>query len=238
MQASDPINIVGFEVVVDGQKVTPSVQAKAVSLGVDVTALLQKYNLPLTLIMADDEAQKKFYDDLSRLPAPALAELQRYGVISVSDQGPGKPPDVNPQWTTNITFYWLQKFPAGKTIEITHKYRPVPRVFFTSVDELAKGDLHKNYCPNKAFLADAKFAEKAGALQGTELRYVLKTARNWSGPIGKFNLTIDKEDARLPITTCFDGLQAKSLTLLTATKENFSPDDDLDFLLLETIKSQ
>ena len=52
IDAADPINFIGFEVTVDGKTVTPSVQARASSLGVDITALLLKHHLPLTTIMA------------------------------------------------------------------------------------------------------------------------------------------------------------------------------------------
>jgi hypothetical protein len=237
IQAADPINFINFEVAVDGKTVTPSVQARATSLGVDITALLLKHHLPLTTIMANDDAQTKFYDDLGRLPAEALSELERYGAITRADGGPGKPPDVNPQWTTDITFYWLQKFPAGKTIEVTHKYRPVPRVFFTSSEEMATAEMRKRYCPDNSFLNAAEAAQKTGALQGVELRYIVKTARNWSGPIGQFALTIDKEDPKSLLSTCFDGLKKTGPTSFAATKKDYSPDDDLGVVLLDVVKS-
>lgn len=114
---------------------------------------------------------------------------------------------MNPQWTTDITFYRLQNFPAGKTIEVTHKYRPVPRFFFKSSDEIAGAEMRKSFCPDNSFLNAAKAAQKTGALQGVELRYIIKTARNWSGPIGQFTLTIDKEDPKSLVSTCFTGLK-------------------------------
>jgi len=237
IHASDPVNFIDFEVTVEGKKVTPSVQAKATSLGLDITPVLLKYHLPLTTIMPNDEAQAKFYENLNRLPSDALAELERIGAITLSDNGAGQPPDVNPQWTANITFYWSQKFPAGKTIEVTHKYQPVPRIFLTSSEELAKTDIRKDYCPDRAFLAAAKAAEKKSTLQGTELRYIIQTARNWSGPIGRFTLTIDKENSDSLISTCFTGLEKKSPTTFTATKENFRPDKDLGVLLLDAVKA-
>ena len=237
IQAADPVNFINFEVTVDGKAVTPSVQARATSLGIDITALLLKYHLPLTTIMANDDAQTKFYDDLGRLPAEALSELEHYGAITHSDAGPGKPAYVEPKWTADITFYWFQKFPAGKTVEVTHKYRPVPRVFFTSSKEIGSGELRKDYCPDNAFLGAAKALEKAGALQGVELRYVLKTARNWSGPIGQFTLTVDKEEPRSLVSTCFSGLRKIGPTSFAATKENFSPDEDLGVVLLEAVKA-
>jgi hypothetical protein len=237
IQANDPINFINFEVTVDGKTVTPTVQARATSLGVDITPVLLKYHLPLTTIMPNDDAQTKFYDDLGRLPAEVLSELEHYGAITRSDIGPGKPPDVQPQWTTDITFYWFQKFPAGRTIEVTHRYRPVPRVFLTSSKELADADLRKSYCPDDAFLNAARAGEKAGVLQGVELRYVIRTARNWSGPIKRFTLTIDKEDPKSLVSTCFTGLKKTGPTSFTVTKENFSPDDDLGLVLLTPAKT-
>ncbi len=240
IHASDPINFIGFEVTVDGQKITPSIQAKAMSLGVDITDALLKYHLPLTTIFADDDAQSKFYDNLNRLPAATLSELVRVGAVTVTDQGAGLPPNVEPKWTTNITFYWFQKFPAGKTIEVTHKYRPVPYNFLTSSEELGNADTRKSYCPEPAFLRAAKAWDKTGGggMKGAGLHYIVHTARYWFGSIGRFNLTIDKENPKSLVASCFKGLQSTGPTTFAASRDNYSPDDDLGVLLVDAAKTE
>jgi len=237
VDAPDPINVVGFEVWVDGRRIRPSVEAKAWSNGVDVTAILLKHHLPLTTMFPNDVARSRFYGDLRRLPEAALRELERHGAIARFKGDPGQPVDVNPQWTTNITFYWRQTFPAGRTVEIRHAYRPVSRHFFTDVSEIESGGMRTKYCPDQAFLAAARARARQGTLSGVELRYVLGTGRNWAGPIGRFTLTVDKQDPKAVVSTCFAGLRRTSDTTFTSTKLNFRPKDDFGFLLLTTVKA-
>lgn len=237
IDAPDPINVVGFEVWVDGRKINPSVEAKASSKGVDITAILVKDHLPLTTMFPNDAARNRFYDGLRRLPEADLSELERYGAISRFKSDPDQPADINPQWTTNITFYWRQTFPAGRTVEIRHAYRPVPRYFFTDVSEIKSGGMRAKYCPDQAFLAAARAKARQGTLSGAELRFVLKTGRNWAGPIGRFTLTVGKQDPKAIVSTCFEGLRRTSNASFTSTRLNFWPKDDLGFLLLTVVKA-
>lgn len=233
--SADPVNFIGFEVMVDGHPVTPMVEARAVSMGVDVTKLLQKYDLPLTTITADHEARVRLNARMRDLPAEARRELERYGVMdwqSIWDKD--NKPDANPRWTTHITFYWLQTFPAGRTIEVTHRYRPVPRRFIASTEEIRTSKLRETYCADAAFIRGVAAQEKAaGNLMGTELHYIISTAQNWSGPIKKFSLTIDKGSADKLASTCFKGLKKTGSTTFSVVKEDFWPQDDLGVLLID-----
>ena len=77
---NDPVNVMDFQVTVDGKKVEPSVEVKATRFGVDVTDVLKRYNIPLTMA-GGDEASAAAYDRLNALPEDARRELERYGVI-------------------------------------------------------------------------------------------------------------------------------------------------------------
>ena len=77
---NDPVNVMDFQVTVDGKKVEPSVEVRATRFGVDVTDVLKRYNIPLTMA-GGDEASTAAYDRLNALPEDARRELERYGVI-------------------------------------------------------------------------------------------------------------------------------------------------------------
>ena len=238
IHAADPANPLAFKAASDGKPIDVKVEARSTALGVDVSALLAKNHLPPTTIFADDATQQKFYDSLEKLPKETLDELARYGAVSVSRGKNGEATDVNPLWTTSIVYYWMQRFPATKSTEITHDYQPAPRDFFADVAELASPAMAKAYCPDAAFLATARAWEKQGGLSGKEVRFVLKTGRNWLGPIGRFRLTFDKLDANAIVSTCFKGLRKTGPTTFAGSLDNFSPDDDLGFLVLSLFKSE
>lgn len=235
IHSADPVNFIGFEVVADGAPVKPLTEMRAISLGVDVTKLLEKHGLPLTTITADRDARDRLNERMRNLPTEARRELEAFGVmdwLSTSDRN--DPPDANPRWTTSLTYYWMQTFPAGRTVDIRHRYRPVPRSFFSSMDEIKSARMRKAYCVKDDFIHAARNKEKAiGALMGVELRYILSTAGNWSGPIQKFSLTIDKGKSETLVSSCFEGLRSNGQTTLTATRDNFQVGDDLGVLLLD-----
>ena len=236
IDSADPINFIDFRVTAGGQPVVPQVEAKATAVGVDITPILAKWNLPVTTILPPDPAVRDlFWERMRTLPEEALADLERRGAITRSRDATGKTTDVNANWTASITFYWYQRFPSGQTIEITHEYRPVPRSFFTTVEELTNPEMTKRYCPDAGFVAKAKEMATRGTLSGVELRYIVQTANNWWGPIGRFSLSVDKEDPKYVLSTCLQGLARSGPTVFSVSKPNWSPDADLGMLLLETV---
>lgn len=237
IDSDDPINFIDFRILVDGRPVEPKVEARARAMGVDVTDLLGRLGLPLTTVLPrDDAARTRFWERLRTLPEDGLAELERRGAIARSRDDAGKTTDVNPIWTASITFYWFQTFPAGRTIEIVHRYRPVPRDFMTGMDEIAGPDAKKRWCTDASFLATAREMAAKGQLVGVDLRYVVRTAANWWGPIGRFTLTVDKESPDVFLSTCLSGLQKVGPTTFRLEKPDFMPSDDIDLLFLKSVK--
>jgi Domain of unknown function (DUF4424) len=53
--------------------------------------------------------------------------------------------------------------------------------------------------------------------------------------IGRFVLTIDKEDPQLLSSTCVEGIKRTGPTTFGVTKLNYRPSEDISVLLLETI---
>jgi hypothetical protein len=69
-----------------------------------------------------------------------------------------------------------------------------------------------------------------------DVRYILKTGRNWKGPIGKFKLTVDKGSPANLVSFCADGVKKTSPTTFTVEKTNWEPDRDLSVLVLQSIQ--
>jgi hypothetical protein len=232
LQGNDPINVIDFQVMVNGQRVEPSVEAKATRFGVDVTDVLKRHGIPLTMRDGDNLNQ-----GLDSLPAEARRELERYGVIDWnSTVGANNKPSANVHWDTRIIFYWFQTFPAGRTIEVTHRYRPVPRQFFFSNNDLASAEKQKAYCIDPAFARSARSRIQQSpqtALSGYELKYVLTTARNWMGPIQKFRLTVEKSSPDALVSLCATGIRRETPTSYALTLENYSPAEDMKVLFVE-----
>ncbi len=242
VQGRDPVNVMDFEVTVDGKKVDPSVEIKATRFGVDVTDVLKRYDIPPTMIASGEGSGNALNDRLDDLPQEARAELERYGVIDWNTtSGAEDKPLANTHWDTHIAYYWFQTFPAGRTIEVTHRYKPVPRSFFFSKEDLAAPETRKLYCLDQAFTSAAQNALKQSPqdiLAGTELKYVLVTAGNWLGPIQKFRLTLQKPSEKALVSLCATGIKRTGPTTFTLSAEDYAPESDLNILFVEPLREQ
>jgi hypothetical protein len=237
LQGKDPINVMDFQVTVNGQRVEPSVEVKATRFGVDVTDVLKRHGVPLTMRDGDNLNQR-----LDSLPAEARRELERYGVIDWNSTGAANnKPSANVHWDTRIIFYWFQTFPAGRTIEVTHRYRPVPRQFFFSNHDLASAEKQKAYCIDPAFARSARSLiqqSSQATLSGYELKYVLTTARNWMGPIQNFRLTVEKSSPDALVSLCATGIKRASPMSYVLALENYSPAEDMKVLFVEPVSEE
>lgn len=238
LHGQDPINVMDFQVTADGQRIEPSVEVKATRFGVDVTAVLKRHDIPLTMLPGSGKADA-LNERLNNLPAEARNELDRYGLIDWNSMfGANNKPLANTHWNTHVTFYWFQTFPAGRTIEVTHRYRPVPRQFFFSDDDLASAENQKVYCIDSAFARSARTRIQQASqhvLAGYELKYVLTTAGNWMGPIQKFRMTVEKSSPDTLVSLCGTGIRRASQTSYVLSQENYSPGADLQVLFVEPL---
>ena len=239
LHGHDPVNVMDFQVTVDGQRVEPSVEVKATRFGVDVTEVLRRHGIPPT--MRTQDADDALRDRLDNMPADARRELERYGVVDWSTTfGAANKPLANVHWETQITFYWFQTFPAGRTIEVTHRYRPVPRHFFLIAEELGSAERQKAYCLDPDFVRAARTRIQASPqkmMLGYELKYVLVTAGNWLGPIQRFQLTVEKAAPDSLVSLCAKGLRRASPTSFVVSRENYAPEEDLRVLFAEQVEA-
>jgi hypothetical protein len=233
--SDDPLNFVDFRIVVDDKPIHPSVEQKAIYKGRDVTAIVKSAGLPVNIVVGQN------YQRMDKLPPAQRKKLIAAGIAEYDgDNGIAK-------WTIQTRFYWSQHFPAGKTVVVEHTYRPIiGEAFFTDLDLTPKtGSVDdgwkKPYCMDDKTLSAIAALLKArkapnqneGMLNAQSVAFVLKTANNWKGGIGRFHLTIDKLKPSNILSLCWGGdLKRTGPTTYEAVRENFAPASDLNFVVL------
>jgi hypothetical protein len=231
---TDPVNFVDFSVSVDGKPVTPILEARALLNGQDITDYLSAKNLKFSFF-ADG-----FNDALIKADPALRKELMARGIAQYDEYD-----NVYPQWLDRTAFHWDQVFPAGKTVIVEHRYKPVAGQFYVSKYSLGPNDDElKPYCvddPTREALwkrikeRSTKGGEEPddGLLMATAVDYILTTANNWRGPIGKFRLTIDKGAPATLLTLCIDGIKKTGPTTFVLEAENYVPKADLRLLIVK-----
>lgn len=227
----------------DAPYVPPPASAEYDAPGEDITDTLTGLGIPLSLnpsvIMAA----------LDKLPADKVKELEAKGLAAkgTEDNGPDMRWDIG--WAIGVRHYWDQTFPAGAEVKISHKYKAWPSggLFYwydwtkptADWETDPNGDDKKKYCIDEgtAKAIDAALPadpDAGGAHHGTafNIQYVLTTAKTWKGPIGKFKLTLDKAAEKNVISACVDGLAKAGPTSFSVEKANYTPDKDLEILVV------
>jgi Domain of unknown function (DUF4424) len=233
-----------FTTTVDGRPVTYDVVEQALSKGADITARIVGLGLPVNPVSEDGGLGK---------PAEVLPEAERQKLIdeellSAQEYDPGDGPKFRyyAGWDYRLTVTRKQVFPAGKTVAVSHRYKPLAggSVGGNFDVRYRKEDFVKEkiarFCVDKAWLA--AFDKKRRLLKGPEpsqfysevwLGYVLKSGANWKGPIKDFRLVVDKGKASSLVSFCGKGVKKISDTQFEMRKSNFEPKEDLNVLILE-----
>jgi hypothetical protein len=237
----DPRNFVGFKAIVDGRPVAVTVEQRAFLKGKDVTPQLAAAGAVINPVT------DRGYDKLAALPPEKKKALIAAGLA----EGDGAN-EFYPQWTVKTKFYWTQKFPARKRVVIEHSYQPVTgQSFFTTAyhtrpEKNLFGDL--DYCIDErtwATLAARTGGAAGDPSEGTRLMstyetsYILSTAANWQGPIGRFHLTLDKLKADNILSLCWDGdLKKTGATTFEFNAVNYAPKRDIAMIVFENAGPQ
>ena len=229
----DPVNFVGFKAAVDGRAVSFKVEQRAFVKDKDVTSLLRSMGLPVNPVAGDG------YRRYEKLP------LAKRKLLLDARAAEGDADEFVPQWVVRTKFYWTQHFPAHKSVLVEHSYQPVTGQSFFGKSNLAdKGSMDtRDFCidaPTKAKIAamsDARLKAKADNgeyLNAYRTDYILSTASNWNGPIGRFHLTLDKIKPDNVLSLCWDGaLKKTGPTTFEDMRANFAPTRDIHMLVLE-----
>jgi hypothetical protein len=238
----DPVNFLGFRTTVDGEPVEAKVQQRVSALGVDQTALLQGLGVPLA--PQSQEAR----DALDKLPQETWDRLISLGLAAPEeyDAGQGMERHLAPLWLLSTAFYWEQIFPAGKTVVVEHAYKPsvgatagVSFGYEPSRNEPWVKEYFSKYCIDDDFI---RAYEKTKTPDGNDtyfenrIDYILRTASNWAGSIGKFHVVIDKGSPKNLVSFFGEDVRKAGPTTFEMTKENFYPERDLAILILTPIQ--
>lgn len=226
-------NFMGFALTVDGRTISATPDERAVLDGRDVTAQVKAAGLPVNI--AGSDLVKK----LDALDPATRRKLAAEGIVEVDGN------DAHPHWIAKTSFWWHQVFPAGKTVVIEHSYQPVTGQSFFNGYSLQDEEGARNreqFCIEAATEAAirAKIAgrDKNGPngdyLNAFQTGFVLKTANNWKGPIGRFHLTLDKIEAGNVLSLCWGGdLKKTGATTFESVRRDFAPARDIELLVLQ-----
>ena len=226
----DKANFVGFTVTADGKQVAPSLYERASALGIDRTAELRKFHLPLNPLV--DGVQ----DKLDRLAPSQRGELARLGLVE-GDSG-----SVIADWHYEAIFTWQQTFPPGKDVVVTHAYKPVAAYGLFGESSLDEPWYKEHNCIDAAFAAGARALLKPVLdsdnpyLLEERITYILVTATNWAGSIHAFKLTVDTGEPGAVASFCADGVRKTGPTTYEYTAEDFNPEKDLQVLIVKPYK--
>ena len=242
----DSDNFLDFTVSQDGQPIQPKLQQRVLATNIDVTDDLVAQHIPLLPLSQATGAA------LDKLPPEVQADWIARGIVMTDeyDQGKGLERHLVPIWTLRSTYWWRTTFPAKASVRVQHRYKPSVggTVAITFLDDgLPKGETYRTYaqryCLDESFVKTAQKlakAAEAGGMNYTEswISYILTTGANWSGPIGHFKLTVDKGDPENYVSFCGTGVKKVGPTTFEMTATDFSPEKDLDILILNAVKPE
>ena len=228
-----------FRTTIDGKPAPLDYVQRAEVAGRDVTSLLTAMGWPMRWFDGAD-GQPAF---LARVSAKDRAAFLKDGLLKRSAEDPAT---LIPAWNLVTHVTRSQMFPAGKTVEVTHRYVPIAGGsvgggLYKAVRK-GEGEAHyrRRYCTDNAFFAgfDRRIAalalsSSAGMSSEVWLSYILRPGANWRGPIGDFRLVIDKGKPGNLVSFCMDGVRKISPTQFEVRKRNFEPARDIDVLIVE-----
>jgi Domain of unknown function (DUF4424) len=225
-----------FATTVNGKPVKFQIVKRAELNGKDVTQRLAQLGWPLDWITGSGE-EPGFVKKLT--PAQLRAGVSE-GLLRREDHGMHFP-----TWDVATHVTRKQMFPAGKTVEVTHRYAPmiggsVAGSLYPAVRKDYPGTI-KQYCIDQSFLAafdkrvaiQLKNPDAPMAYSETWIGYVLSSGRNWRGPIKDFRLVVDKGKPENMVSFCMSGVKKISPTQFEVRRTNFEPKGDLEILIVK-----
>jgi hypothetical protein len=241
-------NIFGFQTTFNGKPVDAVLHQYAFNNNIDYSEQLRALGIPLAPFGKTTEA-------LNALTDEQRAPLLEAGLMwkMEYDAGNGPAVDYTPAWTLRSTYSWEATFPAGQDVDVVHTYKPsvggtVATTFVSpnADDDYAKEQLpiyQKKYCVDDDLLATLKkSAVKVDGDDGYQMipyteswiSYIWSTGNNWSGPIGKFTLNIDKGNTDNFVSFCGENVKKTGPTTFQMTANDWSPPwgQELEVLLL------
>ena len=232
-------NFVDFEITVDGKPIQPRAEVKAFINGKDITELLKQYSLPLNPFVSmkifvseqNSDQRKNMTEEGFRY----ISQLMESDILS---------------WTLKTTYYWEQTFPAGRSINVFHRYTPsvggswghtAPQLAQT-ISKNESGE-YDDYCIDQSFLAGLTKTNRRTDhdqehwVNVRQLEYVLVTGANWAGgTIGDFRLVVDKGKTENLVSFCGEGVKKIAPTQFEMRSKNFKPTKNLSIFIFSPLQ--
>ena len=229
-------NFFAFETRVNDRPAQTSVQTKAYLNGNDITRELREAKVVF------DVPGPRLMESLGHLSRAAIRKLTSMGALG--DGGCGEM--VCPQWSLETIYYRQQRFEPLSTVRISHAYKPAFSTFFVQSEKNLAGSKDARFPVNApeyaAWCMDEGLWRRLNAPRGANapdtvglghaVRYILKTANSWNGPIGEFTLTIDKGAPGNLLSLCVEGIRKTGPTTFEVRKSNYRPAQDLNILFI------
>lgn len=231
-----------YAVFVNGNKITYTQRALANIGQKNITSLLSRLHLPLNPCQIKLTKEGKL--------DPKYADVLTNNHLITADN--------MPIWSENIYFEWMQTFPAGKIIEISHRYTPVIGTTVPAPQTI--NNLNRYFIDRTPRLSPLWNRDPISLVQTNPdlvykttneprlclvpswVLYRLTTGAYWNSGIGKFKLiVIDKAGAPFAVNK-FYGATDKVQTITTNdqmsfTINHFIPKQDLLILFLALPKT-
>jgi hypothetical protein len=240
----DPENFLGFSTVAAGRAVSARVEQKIFARGIDQTAHLRRFGIPLAPHLESTQAA------LDTVPREEWSRLIDLGLVEKEEYSTGAYPHtvtkehLVARWTLKTAYYWQQTFPAQLELVIEHRYKPsVGEIVVTMLGNADPAlerlnEYQQKYCTDADFIDTVTRARRAGhdtyaPFEEMRIEYILTTGANWAGPIGEFRLVIDKGAPENLTSFCGQGVKKIGPTQFEMTKMNFIPQDNLAILILQ-----
>ncbi len=164
------------------------------------------------------------------------------------DKANNFPGDVWGAWSIVTRYHWTQTFPAGAEVKVSHAYdnRPPGGLFYWShPPEDYQSSLADQYCIDEATskgiakaLKNPEGDEYGNYGTALNISYVLRTANSWAGPIGSFRLTLDKGAPENILSLCAEGVKKTGPTTFVIEKTDYTPDRDLEVLIVQPMPKE
>ncbi len=239
---SESDNFLGFSASQDGKPIEVKLQQRAYALNIDVTDDLVAAGIPLA------NYSEKAANALEKLDPAKLQQMIDRGILYLEewDSGEGMKKHAVPTWTLKSTYFWTTKYPANSSVKVSHEYLTGTggTVGLTFLDENGKAggeqleSYRTKYCVDGDFIStvekkvSGRNPDDGPAYVENWFSYILSTGANWSGPIGKFTLTVDKGAPENLVSFCGEGVKKTGPTTFEMTKTDFWPEQDLHVLVL------
>ena len=223
---ADPTNYMNFSARANGSKVKLHLNGYAWFGGTDVTAELKADGIPAYLAYEDIETV------MARVTPAVGDDLVKRGLIARNDDGSYG----EPQWLYQSVFEWQQHLASGTT-KVDIAYTPLTGFPDQASDYYVKDPDHK-YCVGDRQLSKiAKYKDGPVTHSELTLGYLATAATNTKGPIGLFNLTIDKQalspaDQLVDSETAFCNMPSmtENKTSFQWTAHDYVPDRAIDIV--------